>query len=421
MPVIYFKAAAIMFLVVLMAIASYMPYVELNLLRLYILAGVLFFFVGSINAGFKVEIYGRFVLYFFLLWISTGFLLSIGVSDTKAALKELSFIVLGGLIIIFLYCILKTKLIDQILLCHAWLLYFVMTAPIAVWELVTGLHLESSYSLDRPEYTLNRFWAMSTFGNPNNYGAFLVLAFPFLFAGEKLTINRFLKLVFRISFLVLPLFVIFSGSRGALGALFIELVIILGWRYGYIKVCMLFMGFLVSGYFSFVSLKDVFYYSRIPLLTKIFFISDSMEDGGSFHERLALYMNGLFIILKTYGLGSGPGSFATAVIAKDMPFDIHVPNPHNFWIEMASQYGVVVFLYFLAIYYAIMKRFMIFSLSKIDPLTSYYSVTMLSACFGFLLASILNSSYINQPYNWFFLGSLIVSLRFLNSQRLWTK
>ncbi|MGI9028643.1 MAG: hypothetical protein ACR2HP_01475, partial [Ilumatobacteraceae bacterium] len=59
-------------------------------------------------------------------------------------------------------------------LITGWPLAIAVMLVVAAWELVTGNHLPSDFVQDAPDYS--RGVVLATFGNPNNFGAFLALA-----------------------------------------------------------------------------------------------------------------------------------------------------------------------------------------------------------------------------------------------------
>ena len=106
-----------------------------------------------------------------VLWSALFWKFSIG-----SGLSEITSVAAG-----FLYVIVLLNLVVGLprgmdALRAGWSLAFVVTGLVAVWEISSGGHL-AGYATDNMTVEPAIY---STFANPNNYAAFLALAFPFL-------------------------------------------------------------------------------------------------------------------------------------------------------------------------------------------------------------------------------------------------
>jgi hypothetical protein len=85
-----------------------------------------------------------------------------------------------------------------------------------------------------------------------------------------------------------------------------------------------------------------------------------------------------------------------------------VINPHNFWMEVLSQYGIVIFglLVGFVLYLGTLALRLAGS-PAVARQNRYWPLVALSlGTVGYWFAASENSSYIPQPINWVFLGSI---------------
>ena len=109
-----------------------------------------------------------------LVWLIWGNALAISAYDLEAAVRGL--ILLGfGLLTssLMLLAVKSTK--DVSAVTNGWLVVSVVLCGFGILEYFTDWHLASKWYELQPDYA-KPFIVMATFGNPNDFGAFLVLA-----------------------------------------------------------------------------------------------------------------------------------------------------------------------------------------------------------------------------------------------------
>ena len=125
---------------------------------------------------------------------------------------------------------------------------------------------------------------------------------------------------------------------------------------------------------------------------------------GSLYNRFMLYLDSLEISLKTYGLGLGPAAFESYF--KNNPHRSNLINPHNWWLEVLSQYGIFVFLFYLGtllyLFINMLKRF--FKTFDSDI------AIMCAVCVSFVISCIAPSSFLGSGYQWMIPAFVIVML-----------
>ncbi len=120
----------------------------------------------------------------------------------------------------------------------------------------------------------------------------------------------------------------------------------------------------------------------------------------SLNVRAELILNGLDLIKKNPIFGVGPGQFQEQNRLKNVPYDIGTNySPHNYFIELISNYAILGFSFFLYIFYLFIKLF------KLKTETSFWLKVSLII---FFIASVLPSAFIYQPINWLFMSIWIL-------------
>ncbi len=387
----------------------------------------------------------RFYFLLGVIWLTWGVIGFLWTPDTADGAREL--IAVGtGFLIGFIFLTLKAYTDNGVLaIGWGWSAAFLATSLIALWEVVTGHHLPSYYTLHLPSYATPDI--TSTFGNPNNYGAFLVLAYPFLWLSYWLTRKTFWRWLPYLFILSTPVFLLLSASRLSMTGYLLQ-VLALGFvsllhpRKHIVTLLTLVISVVLIGVVA--SNPTLKINKKIDVARKEVQINDNNKDslsepskstdakekesskidsGGAtksepakkienkeppaqrisaIQARINLTRNGIWMIGTTWGRGVGPGGFEYFHIHRLVPLPTNgIPNPHNFFIEIASQYGILViclfFSWYVSLFYiAFKKRF------------TKTGLVLIMALLGYIPAAASNSSYIPQQINWVFLASVMI-------------
>jgi O-antigen ligase len=145
--------------------------------------------------------------------------------------------------------------------------------------------------------------------------------------------------------------------------------------------------------------------SDLDLLTDIVaFAEGGLTIEQSTLSRVNLFLAGIDMTVSTYGLGVGGGNFSY-LMARGYSelWTRDIVDPHNWWIEILSQYGVLVF----ALYVGFLVYVALFSLRASRGEGSLPRF-LLPFVLAFVLSGFANSSYVLQPTNWLFLGTILM-------------
>ena len=252
---------------------------------------------------------------------------------------------------------------------------------------------------------------LSTFGNPNNFGAFLVISLPFV--AIVATVPRSVwglswadRVLARILLVVLPLTLVLSGSRFALiGALIACGVYIAlnrrdrsAWRFGGLLA-------LFGAALSVIAIS-----TGQQIAEKVANINaPSAFVQSSAEIRLNLILNGLSYLGRTGGVGIGPAGFEQSIASGDVAFPVRrgVVNAHNFWIELLSQYGILGGLLLGLVIVSAATSYTHTMRTRPYGTDRQLATLMLAGICGYVFASMTASSYINAPENWMFIASFL--------------
>lgn len=389
-------------------VGNYTPVIGLNALRGF----GLFFLVVSVTLFSQRKIYINLPLKvtsaLFFTWVGWGAVYMAITGETDQSWKELLDVMLGFTLLSSI-ALFATSGAERIkVLLFGWIGAFVLTSAFSLRELVTGDKLQSTFEGFSQDYYVGQFYLVSTFDNPNNLAAFLVLLFPFLLASLAIAHSNVKKIILTAFIFGLLYQLTLSGSRGGVIAAGMVLGTWILIRNGPAK----FIAFVVVSLSLAVALSNSdeildYFFGDTALGSKLNLYSADLEYGSS-RERFYLLVNGLYLLVSTYGVGVGPGMFAYAMLGDHLPYGVQVFSPHNFFIEIGSQYGIVTLTLFASLLVLLLLRFIRYcKVFRDDPFFQAIACACASGLVGYPVAATLNSSFITSQFNWIFLGTVI--------------
>ncbi len=384
------------------------------------------------------------------------------VPDKMLAIKQLSHISWGFLTFIVVYslCLQTENAFETIK--KSWLASFLILGFFALIEILSSAHFQGSYTNQLQQYDTIRpsfFSPIATFTNPNDYAAFLVFSL-ILFTISFFKQKRFWNLLLMICscFLILKTQATLAiwASRAII---FVSLIILIlnsknislgkrwfiaqkrptnekhGTLFPIVIFSMMVFGFLYSVSTNPVVILDDTNDMVIKIVEpkkQVFAIieneiekptpaqsnSSSYLETESFSVRKNLLLNGLYFAKESYFLGIGAGQFEHKMIHNEHPYPTkHIINPHNFIIEVFSQYGVIaiilLFLFFVNIFIPFAKRLQYYFYHNL----SVESLFLLFGIPAYILVSNGPSAFISFPMNWILLTLMAYSLEKLTRNK----
>jgi O-antigen ligase len=343
------------------------------------------------------------LLLFGSTWILWGLTSLLWTPDVANGIRELTGIALGLLTAFAMMRLIVHAPLALRAIRSGWVWAFAVTMPIAAWEVLYDQHLPGARGHDFTggETIITITYAAATFGNRNTYSAFIVLAFPFLLWSLHKS-SRWRKLLIAMLITAAVCIQLMNASRLGAGATLCEL---LAWlvltKQGKARARVLLAGAALLGI-----LAQVLTYLPYTQLRYNLFL-EGRDD--SVLGRTGLLECGAQFLAETAGAGVGAGGFAAGILAGRGAYDTRgAIDPHNVWVEVFSQYGLLVGVAFVAwlLYCAVALWRMRPRHGRrlVAPEITEAGLYGLVVMAGLPLNGMMNSGYITYTFLWAALG-----------------
>ncbi|OSX53999.1 O-antigen ligase family protein [Anoxybacillus ayderensis] len=381
-------------------------------LLLVILLGLFFILIakqiGSKNLIISSSRYINSVLLFFIVWIVYGILQITWAIDRTSAIRQVYYL---GIFFVLIYVILIFLNSKYIFTKLNKFLYYMATFFIifGVMELNFDIHFPSSRVINKPELYYNIKRTTAVFYNENDFSFYLALITPMFLLNilYKKGIKKLLNiLVVGMIFYI----VIANDSMACLMALLIEIIALM-FLVGRKKIASFFLGVVIVCSLLFFQQK---YLQDSYDLVK----QELYHQSGSAAVREKLFFSGLELLKRSYFLGVGPGNFEANIYAITYGKGIDgIVNAHNWLIELSANYGLIIFLMYLLIFF-----YMLIHLNKIrksgERIYSFYGTYFLTSYVGFIISSMSSSSIFYNWYQWLHFASAISLINIFSKDQL---
>src|SRR5690606_7720185 len=213
--------------------------------------------------------------------------------------------------------------------------FLFVTIPIALYEILFNWHFSNSRFGDDSivgGLGIVKQYAAITFGNYNLYNHLIVIGLPFYLSSFSLVSRPFNKLLLFLGLACLVYIVLINGSRGALVCSFF--VMFLYFQFFYFRKAH------TKIYSSLAIIAGAFYlFLYVSSIENFIYIANRLNSSGfEDNTRRDLIEKGIEITINTNFIGTGAGNFGTYV---DRKYQSTIQAPHNIFIEILAQYGVV--------------------------------------------------------------------------------
>lgn len=352
-----------------------------------------------------------------LVWIIAGCIGLVWVQDFKSGYTELLSVAIGFVLSATLLGLHAVRSILRVLML-GWTLALMVCALVALVEIAISSHLPN-YLPGRDELTVSEISApASVFGNPNAFGLFLVCSLPVAIWGFISARGMLERAAFGALIPMIFLLCAYTGSRLSLAALALQLlvgILVINRRFRALVV-LAFAGSAV-GYLFWASLFPVGGNSNLPMKVFSLFdvgslVAEASSSSASGGVRLNLFRDGLWMVWNSGGLGYGPGTFQSVMARGGPPYPTSgVLDPHNGLIQIAAQYGLLVFALFIIWFAHCFIRSMRWS-RRVD-LHSNGAQAAAAFCatslVGLPLAALANSTYLTLSFVWVLVAMIMVA------------
>ncbi|MCM3663619.1 O-antigen ligase family protein [Mesobacillus subterraneus] len=348
----------------------------------------------------------KFPLIFLGIWFYYGAMAITWSFNKAAAIKELYYFFLFILLIVVLIYLLQ-KIYDSWVSASLWLVGAGIVL-IALLELAFGIHLPTSrYVIEAERFVeLDIRRATAFFYNENDLSVFLVLVLPF-FLTRLLSRPISIKLINLLAILAIVGINYMNDARLSLIAIFLQVVaFVLLAQFKQVK-----KGVRLALVSSPILIGAIAWFV-LPALVNIDLFEGIREGRGSASHRFNLYLNGLYATFQSFMLGVGPGNFPEHID----PYRFNTSgftNPHNWWLEVLSSYGLMIFAGYVAFFIFIVVK--LFSIYRFEKSNGHLALSLLLSYIGFVIACLGPSSLFYFWPMWFFYG---VALAFIAKHRI---
>lgn len=283
-----------------------------------------------------------------------------------------------------------------------WMISVILTLIVAMWEITTGNHLSFiAHNTDGVRNingnAIQQKFAAVTFYNFNTYVTFLCLALPFIYY-KIVDIHKisFAKILSILVILASYFCILCNASRGGLLSICVMFIVyLMRLPNKWLKLLILLV-ICAIGVWFFIQFADV-YLMAISVRSSEGFLEDS--------SRMSIWAVALRTFETTMGLGTGIGG----TISSMSMFTSGITVPHNLFLEVLLEFGVIVFAFFM---FFILKLYY-YSFKLKDGITK---TVLYIALIPLPIYSIIDSRYLLNYWVFAFFASLIV---FLNSHRFY--
>ena len=123
---------------------------------------------------------------------------------------------------------------------------------------------------------------------------------------------------------------------------------------------------------------------------------------GSDSERMNLIKNGFSFLISTFGFGTGAGNVEYWMINYGIYDTAGTANMHNWWMEILTGYGVIIFALYLVFYFRLLRSMYRRYMKSTDKREKAISLGIMCCMAGFVLGSTSSSTNINKEWLWVF-------------------
>ncbi|MGE7367310.1 hypothetical protein ACQKKE_11945 [Desemzia incerta] len=357
---------------------------------------------------------------FYVFWFIYAIISVVWSQDLTGWLKSVFFIGVGMLSILFItFFITKKKEIIKVF--HILFLMITMHNLIGWYEIITGNYWFADLEkLDKygtfESQPMSRI-PISIFANQNDYATMLALSFfilVILFLYQK---NKYLKLSY-LAIMLSSVYLIWrtQSTANILGLLLGVAVMILVKIGPYVRELIMMKWvqkiIVIAGVVVIIVglLMEPVQEMILTILTDNKYAN--VDISSSRYNRIYLLLNGLYFLLRTFGIGVGAGNIEYWMEHFSVFPVFDIVNIHNWWGEILVGYGVLVFCLYMLMYISMfiqLYKQLKTSSSSFVKITSLGLIGFLAA---FTISSISSSSMMTAEWQWVLWGCIIAFIKY---------
>lgn len=358
---------------------------------------------GKVNVA---SIHVKKSLIFFLIWFGYASLSVVWAASSVEALKHIIFLFLSFSLIFFMVLNLRQSK-DLELFVKLWLAVFVVLIPIAIWETMTGNHLQTSglnYTDDG--YEFYKFAPTGLFANQNDYATFLAFSMPILLSKFQYERKVVIRLFLMVLFVAGGIILLFTTSRANYAAIFVSTLV---WLVAFTDIVQKFkflFGGLILLAIVLLNLNEQSWLYLQFVWEDLTVLGEGTQDAG-LDVRSNLIKSALYFTIATLGFGVGAGNIEYYLANYPIYETGSITNIHNWWLENLANYGFIVMLLYLAFFLSLL--YALWKVRKQSPHIAIKSMAEAMICLlvAFPISSISSSSLIAFNPHWLIFGFML--------------
>lgn len=338
-----------------------------------------------------------FGLFTYFVWITYGLISLFWSPDPQIGLtNEIVVMTTSMSSLLFFPLFLKDNDATLKLIRNAWIYGLALTLPIAIYEIVTMNHF--SYDDERLIGGIGIYapYASVFFGNYNNYCVFICLCLPMVLWGIIEEGKKALKIFYLVVLGISVLIIFVNTNRTSMIIIVIYLLSQIRLNYKNLSFIAL---ILLLFYFSYTFLPDSLVQNIEILFKDRVNVDYSNDESGS--VRMYNFIAGIGFLIDSYGAGVGAGGYEYYMERSE--YYKGIVNPHNFFLEIFAQYGIVIFSLFIIWLVKILIGF-----KKSVMLSSNVKRLLYTSVLVIPIIGIINSDSLGNTYWWLYLTSLAI-------------
>lgn len=338
-----------------------------------------------------------YLLTFLVTWLVWAAITIPFTMDVRLALETTAYLVVGTLFVLLTLYYVRTPQRLKALVA-IWAFTCMALLPLGIYENRTGKHLPVSgvYGSSNPKVV---FMPTATYRNPNDFATAIALTLPLFFLLTFSARVRARNIVWPLSAVAGVYVVLLTGSRANILAIAAEIVIMalfISLKPRDEKRALFALTIAVLLGISLFIFPDVVNNAIGSAVKEL--ATDFTQPGSSINIRVNLIRNSLHFLAATGGLGVGAGNAEAWVRSRALYNTFGIINPHNWWVEVLVEFGIVIFFLYLAFLAGILWNLLKIAFSR--NAVSDVAFSLAVSLFGFAFASISSSSIIALPIHW---------------------
>lgn len=389
---------------------------QLSLFRMTILFVVFLFFLSLWMKTQSLTIVGnernRFSVTFMLLWACYAILSFFWVQDYTEWMKAVYFLCLNVICVLLFTNAFKQS--TQILTClRVFAVMIVLHNFIGWYEVVTKEYffLEESLLIT---YRYFRY-PVSIFGNTNDFATFLLISVFILYTCMQNAKGRWMKYFYIVMIISSAGLLFMTSSRANMLGLALALAILV-WMNLYNKKTQALVIVVLFSLCVLVVMKPELLEKAFSMIGKIFYFNKASAMD-SINIRMNLLKNGGVFLINTFGMGTGAGNVEYWMANASIYYTGGITNIHNWWMEILSGYGIIIFILYIMFYVLLIRSCYIKYKMASTRIDKTVSLCFLCCLVGYVVGSLSSSSNISSEWLWVF-WSIVIAYQGLEVEAL---